>query len=58
MERPQRLQLHLDLPYKQQPREHPKVRAYLDQGYRIVDLQRLSDREAMVTLAGPPIWQS
>ena len=54
MDRPQRLQLHLELPYKQQPRDHPRVRAYLDQDYRIVDLQRLTDREAIVTLARSP----
>ena len=45
-----RVQLHLVLPYKFEPRRDPRVRRYLDRGYRIVTLQRLSDREAMVTL--------
>jgi hypothetical protein len=46
-----RVQLHLVLPYKFEPREDHRVRGYLDRGYRIVQLQRLSDREALVTLA-------
>lgn len=46
----EQLQLHLVLPYKFEPRQHPKVRGYLDQGYRIVQLQRLSDREVVLTL--------
>jgi predicted GNAT superfamily acetyltransferase len=47
---PQRIQLHLVLPYKFEPRGDKRVRAYLDRGYRIVDLQRITDREALVTL--------
>ena len=46
-----RVQLHLVLPYKFEPREDPRIAAYLDKGYRIVQLQRISDREAIVTLA-------
>ncbi len=48
-----RLQIHLDMPYKQQPRENSRVRILLDRGYRIVDVQRISDREAVVTLDPP-----
>lgn len=48
-----RIQLHLVLPYKFQPRDEPRVRAYLDRGYRIVQLQRVSDRELLLTLAAP-----
>ena len=48
-ERP-RVQLHLVLPYKADPIEHNRVRAYLDRGYRIEQLQRITDREAIVTL--------
>lgn len=49
---PSRVQLHLVLPYKDDPIEHPRVRAWLERGYRIEDLQRVTDREALVTLAG------
>jgi len=48
---PRRLELHVILPYKAQPSEHPGIRRYLDQGYRIEVLQRLTDREAIVVLA-------
>ncbi len=51
MDRCKRVQLHLVLPYKLQPREHGRVREYLAHGYRIEQLQRISDREALVTLA-------
>jgi hypothetical protein len=47
---PRRLQLHLVLPYKFDPIEDHKVRGYLEQGYRVEQLQRVSDREALVTL--------
>ncbi len=46
---PHRFQLHLELPYKKEPREHPRVRAWLDRGYRIAQLQRLTDRDAVIT---------
>ena len=49
-----RIQLHLAMPYKQQPADHPHVRSYLDRGYRIVSLDRVSDREALVTLEPSP----
>jgi hypothetical protein len=49
-----RLQLHLVLPYKLEAREHPRVRAHLERGYRIVDLQRVTDREVLVTLTDEP----
>jgi len=48
---PRRLQLHLVLPYKAQPADDPRIRRYLDDGYRIEELQRLTDREAIVVLA-------
>ena len=50
-ERPSRVQLHLVLPYKFQLREHHEIRGYLDRGYRVVQLQRITDREVIVTLA-------
>lgn len=55
MENPEKpdglVQLHLVLPYRHQPRDDRRIRAYLDRGYRIVQLQRVSDREVIVTLA-------
>ena len=50
---PRRIQLHLVLAYKHEPREHPRVASLLREGYRVVDLQRVTDREALVTLALP-----
>ncbi len=46
----ERTQLHLVHPYKLQPRDHPQIRAFLEQGYRIEALQRVSDHELLVTL--------
>ncbi len=46
-----RIQLHLVLAYKFEPRKHHRVRAYLDRGYIIEQLQRITDREVVVTLA-------
>jgi len=55
MESKAAVQIQLALSYKTQPREHPRVRAYLERGYRIAHLQRISDGEALVTLEpGPP----
>lgn len=48
-----RLQIHLVLPYKHEPGEHPRIRKLLDQGYRITQYQRISDREVIVTLVRP-----
>ena len=50
----ERVQLHLVHPYKLQPRDHPAVRRYLDRGFRIEMLQRVSDREVLITLAPAP----
>lgn len=44
------MQLHLVLPYKKPAGRQRIVRDYLDRGYRITDLQRVSDREVLVTL--------
>ena len=48
-----RVQLHVVLPYKADPVEHNHVRSYLDRGYRIEQFQRITDREALVTLGVP-----
>ena len=45
-----RVQLHLVLPYKFDPIAHHQVRALLERGYRVEELQRITDREAFVTL--------
>jgi len=47
---PDRIQLQLTLPYKREVGEAPRVRRHLDEGYRIVRVQRLTDREVLVTL--------
>ena len=48
-------QLQFELPYNIEPREHRSIRKYLDQGWSISDLQRLSDREALITFEPPNI---
>jgi hypothetical protein len=50
VENADRIQLHLVLAYKHEAREHPRIRERLERGYRIVQLQRVSDREVLVTL--------
>ncbi len=52
--RTERLQLHRVLSYKFEPREDPFLRRYLERGYRIEQLQRISDREAVITLRRDP----
>ena len=44
------IQLHLALAYKFDPIRHQHVRQLLAQGYRIEQFQRITDREALVTL--------
>lgn len=48
-----RVQLHVPLPYKKEPSHDPRVARLLAEGWRVEDLQRLSDRDALVTLAPP-----
>ena len=45
--------MHLVLPYKADPAAHNQIKAYLYRGYRIEQLQRITDREAIVTLGAP-----
>ncbi len=47
------VQVHLGLTFKQQPAQHPQVKDYLARGFRIVNVQRVNDREALVTLSPP-----
>ena len=49
-----RVQIQFDLPYRREPRSDERIRSYLDQGLRIVQMQRLSDQEVMITFEGPP----
>ena len=44
------IQLHLQLAYKFDPIRHARVRELLAQGYHIAEFQRLTDRDAVVTL--------
>ncbi|NIM01300.1 MAG: hypothetical protein GTN89_10750 [Acidobacteria bacterium] len=50
----EKIQLHLVLPYKFQPTDEPRVKQLLDRGYRIVQLQRVTDREVLITLTDQP----
>ena len=47
---PDRIQLHLVLPYKDEAATHPRIMAHLADGYRIEQLQRVTDQEVLVTL--------
>ncbi len=49
-----KIQLHLVLPYKFQPTDDSRVKSLLDRGYRIVQLQRVTDREVIITLTNQP----
>ena len=53
MQSGKRVQLHLALPYKLEPARHPRIAKLLGEGYRIAQLQRLTDRDAIVTLEKP-----
>jgi len=44
-----RLQVQLQLPYGREPRNDERIRRQLDLGWRIAQLQRLSDQEVLVT---------
>jgi hypothetical protein len=48
-----RLQLQLPLPCSREPRDDERVRRQLDLGWRIAQLQRLSDQEVLVTFEAP-----
>ena len=52
-ESPYRIQLHLVLAYKDEAATHPRIKAHLERGYRIEQLQRVTDHEVLVTLARP-----
>ena len=50
---PARIQVQLPVPYSREPRNDERLRSYLDRGYRILQYQRLSDSEVVVTLEAP-----
>jgi hypothetical protein len=45
----QRIQVQFQLPYNRQAQDDEHVRSYLARGWRIAQLQRLSDHEALIT---------
>ena len=45
-----RLQVHVPLPYRKEPGHDPRVARYLSAGWRVEEFQRLTDRDALVTL--------
>ena len=47
-----RIQVQFALPYSREAADDERVRAYLDLGWRIAQLQRLSDQEAVITFVG------
>jgi hypothetical protein len=49
----EQIQLQLKHPYKIEIREHPTVQALLERGFRIVQFQRVTDHEVLVTLEAP-----
>jgi hypothetical protein len=49
METDDRVQLQFVLPYTHQAMDHPEIRRQLNQGFRISQIQRISDREVLVT---------
>jgi hypothetical protein len=44
-----RVQLQLPLPYGREARDDERVRQHLALGWRIAQLQRLSDKEVLIT---------
>ena len=53
-----RVQLHVSLAYKQEPKVHPKVSRMLAEGWKVAGVQRLTDRDALVTLERAPSDQA
>jgi hypothetical protein len=53
MERSERVQMHLTLSFKKEPHEHPQIGALLEQGFRVDQFQRVTDKEVVVTLVRP-----
>jgi len=49
----ERIQLHLELQYRKQPKDDPRIGALLAQGFRIAELQRITDKEVAITLVRP-----
>jgi len=49
MNAPKRLQVQIPLPYGREARDDERIRKQLDLGWRIAQLQRLTDQEVLVT---------
>ena len=48
-----RVQIQFLLPSGREPRDDERIRRQLDLGWRIAQLQRLSDQEVLVTFEAP-----
>jgi hypothetical protein len=46
---PKRVQIQFPLPSGREPKDDERIRHHLDRGWRITQLQRLSDQEVLVT---------
>jgi hypothetical protein len=44
-----RIQVQFPIPYSREAKDDERVRSYLDRGWRIAQMQRLSDQEALIT---------
>jgi len=44
-----RVQIQVPLPYGREPRQDERIKQHLDSGWRISQLQRLTDQEVLVT---------
>lgn len=49
MPAPKRIQVQFPLPYSREARGDEQIARYLAQGWRIAQLQRLSDQEVVIT---------
>lgn len=49
-----RLQIQIPLPYGREPRNDERIHRQLELGWRIANLQRLSDQEVLVTFEPAP----
>lgn len=47
----ERVQIQIPLAFRHEPRTDPRVGRMLEGGWSLVEMQRLNDREALVTLA-------
>ena len=53
MGKSRRVQIQVPLPYGREPRQDERIKRHLDEGWRISQLQRLTDQEVLVTFEVP-----